>query len=117
MPPGRVPFRVLLGGYITWEVFGFYFFFAGMYASASGAWNALRPFKMEEASSLPADSRITEPHLLEELLDVLLHVNSPFICVRSLFQLSEADATVYHPYKLEYHPALGIDACFIMLVC
>lgn len=78
-----------------------------MYANPSPEWDMVRPFKLEEPSPLSEGSIISEPHLLEEILDILLQINSSFICVKSLHNLTESNITVHHPYKIEYHPAIG----------
>ena len=79
-----------------------------MYVNPSPNWDSFRPYQLEEPSITPKDVRITEPGVLEELLDLLLQINSPFICVKSFYSLKEAEGTIHHPHNIEYHPAIGI---------
>jgi hypothetical protein len=79
-----------------------------VYLTPSPAWEALRPYRVEEMAGVQEESEmITEPHLLEELLDVLLLINSSYVCVHSLYALQEAPAVLCLPYEIEYHPSIG----------
>ena len=81
-----------------------------VYLNPSPQWDITRFYKIEEHASLSPDGPIdpiSEPHLLEEILDVLLLINSSYITVHSLYALQESPVIVSTPHSIQYHPAIG----------
>lgn len=69
-------------------------------------WDSTYPYKLQDLAI--NNEEITDGQLIEELLDILLFINSPFISFKNITECPELDYILYEPSVVNYHPALGI---------
>jgi hypothetical protein len=86
------------------------------YFSPQPSWAAIRPYKSEESN--PRVTNIeSEQQIVEELLNILLQINSPFIQFRSVYRLKQSNASAYFPSVIEFHQALKQAEGLVRKIC